>query len=213
MDRRTCLSYLGLGGLALAGWPALAQAGFEVGRDFELVQPPQPSEKGKVEVLEFFSYACPHCHELEPMLHKWAAKLPADVVLRRVPVTFNRPEWSVLARLYLTIEALGQGDRLHGAAFDAVHKKRLALHKEGVAQEWLAQNGIDAAKVGETWRSFAVAGGMQRLQQLATAYRVDGVPLLVVAGRYKTSASLTGDYLRMFEVVNDLIVRARREPR
>ena len=81
------------------------------GKDYQLVDPPQPTDSGnKVEVIEFFSYACPHCNHLEPALEAWAHKLPPNVVLHRIPVTFGRNEWVSLAKLHLTLEALGQGD-------------------------------------------------------------------------------------------------------
>lgn len=213
MDRRDCLKQLG--GLALATLPGLtfAAPAFKAGEHYTLVQPPQPTPSDKVEVLEFFSYGCPHCHHLDGALARWVNGLPKDVTFRRIPVTFNREPWANMGKLYYTLEALGQLPRLHGAAFEALHTQRVNLGNESTALEWLAKNGVDARKASETWRSFSVISAMQRAQQLSAAYRVDGVPMLAIGGRYVATVSMAGDENALFAVADSLIAQARGNKR
>ena len=130
MQRRDVLKQLSaLAVLGGVGLPALAQP---VG--YELVAPPQPTEaKGKVEILEFFHYGCPHCKSFDPLLELWVKKLPADVVFVRVPVTWGNPQLIGLAKLFLTLETTGDHARLHGQIFDAVQSEKLPLHTEASA--------------------------------------------------------------------------------
>ena len=124
MNRRHLNRILIAGGIApallLAGSPASAQSPAPVeGRDYKRLEPPQPAPAaGKIEVLEFFSYACPHCSAFEPTLQAWAQRLPADVVLRRVPVPFlfNAENFQ---RAYYTLETLDLVDAMQSKIFTA----------------------------------------------------------------------------------------------
>jgi len=116
------LSWLALPGLGLAAEPL-------AGREFKAISPALVTAKDKIEVLEFFSYGCPHCSDFNPLVSHWAAKLPKDVSFRRVPVGFNRPEWTRLARLYFALESTGDLAKLDAAVFDAIHKERVNLFK------------------------------------------------------------------------------------
>jgi thiol:disulfide interchange protein DsbA len=192
-------------------WSASAQAELEMGKQYILVSPAQPTETGKnVEVLVFFSYACPHCHDLEPVLNPWVKKLPGDVTFRRLPAVFS-DKWLVLARVFYTAEALGQLDRLHPAIFNAMHVDRLDLTNEKTLQEWVGKNGIEVKKFMDTYNSFSVQGKAQRAKQLTRAFAITGVPAVVVDGKYLTSASQTGSNEKLLPVLDDLIKKARQE--
>ncbi|MFA7318621.1 MAG: thiol:disulfide interchange protein DsbA/DsbL [Sulfuricella sp.] len=192
-------------------WSASARAELELGKQYTLVSLSQPTETGKnIEVLEFFSYACPHCHDLEPVLIPWVKKLPGDVTFRRIPAVFS-DKWLILARLFYAAEALGQLDRLHPAIFNAMHVDRLDLTNEKTLQQWVEKNGLDVKKFMETYNSFAVQGKAQRAKQLTRAYAISGVPALVVEGKYLTSASQTGSNEKLLPVLDDLIKKARQE--
>ncbi len=192
-------------------WSAPARAELELGKQYTLVSPSQPTESGKnVEVLEFFSYACPHCHDLEPVLNPWVKKLPGDVTFRRVPAVFS-DKWLILARVFYAAEALGQLDRLHPAIFNAMHVDHLDLTNEKILLEWVGKNGLDSKKFMETYNSFAVQGKAQRAKQLTRSFAVTGVPALVVDGKYMTSASQTGSNERLLPALDELIKKARQE--
>ncbi len=119
---------------------ASAQAQLALGRDYVNIEPPQPTDNpAKIEVVEFFSYGCPHCNDFHPLISKWAAKLPADVSFRRVPVSFGRAQWANIGKLYYAAEAIGELGKLDNAAFHAIHEKGIKLYDDGTITEWAAQ--------------------------------------------------------------------------
>jgi len=210
MQRRDVLKQLSalaaLGGLGLPAW---SQDG---GKGFELVSPAQPTEvKGKVEVLEFFHYGCPHCRDFDPLLEMWVKKQPADVVFRRVPVTWGNPQLAGLARLHLALDATGDLARLHGQIFNAVQAEKLPLHTEAGAQEWAVKKGIDAKKFADAYRSFNASVQFKRVEEIARNYKVNGVPTLVVDGKYRTSGSIAGSHEAALKVADQLVATARAE--
>lgn len=175
------------------------------------VSPPAPTASaGKIEVVEFFSYACPHCHEFEPVLDAWAAKLPADVVLRRVPVAFRR-DWAPLQRLYFALEGLGAATpALQLKIFNALHKDRLALDDATVAADFVARNGVDRAKFTALYGGFAMQSKLAAANRLGQAYDIDGVPALGVGGRFLTAPSKAGGNQRALAVVDALVAQLRK---
>lgn len=210
--RRQFALRLGAVGLALPwlGSSALAQADIAEGREYtRLKEPVAVPANGKVEVLEFFGYWCPHCAAFEPTLEAWAAKLPADVNFRRMPVAFSAAQESY-QRLYFGIEALGVIDKLHGKVFTAMHGARQRLDKDSEIIALANANGVDGAKLIEAMKSFSVAAKLAQARQAAQAYRVDGVPTLAVAGRYITSVGQAGSHARAVQVLDALIQRSRK---
>lgn len=196
--------------VALAPLSVQAQGGLPAdGQYVKLAQrAPVSAPAGKIEVVEFFSYACPHCYEFEPGLEAWVAKLPSDVVFRRVPIAF-RPNWVPMQKLYFTLEALGQANALQAKVFDAVHKQHLQLDQPDVAAEWAAKNGVDAAKFKSIYNSFGMQSKVAQANRLAEQYKIDGVPTLGVNGQYLTSVSLTQSEAKTFAAANALIAAAR----
>lgn len=193
-----------------------AQAQLTAGKDYALVQPPQPTDSGsKVEVLEFFWYGCPHCNNLQPSLEAWLKRKPADVEFRRVPAVFQ-DSWLPMTRAYYTIEALGMIDKLHNEMFVTLHKQRVQLRDANAIFDWAAARGVDRKKFADTYNSFGVNGKAQRSIELTRKYDIPGTPALVVDGRYLTAPSMTlkadrtVDYERFFRVVDGLIAEARK---
>lgn len=215
MQRRQVLKQLAaLGGLALVGESVLAQGA----QPFAVLATPQPPEvKGKVEVIEFFHYGCPHCRDFDPLLEEWVKKLPSDVTFRRVPAIWGNPQLQALARFYYAEEATGELARLHPKVFAAVQDAKVALADkdprvaESAAMEWVGAQGVDAKKFGDAYKSFGVSSKVQRADQLARAYQIQGVPTLAVGGKYTTSASLTGSHPNTLKMADQLIARARKE--
>ena len=170
---------------------------------------PQPVEvSGKVEVLEFFSYGCPHCHHLDPDLTVWLKKQPADVNFIRVPVSFGRPQWAMLGRLYYTLDAMGELGRLHTKVFTDVQEKGVRLDQMEVQLDWAVANGLDKQKFSETAKSFNVETRMQRAERMTANYKVMGVPQIVVGGKYIADG---GTFSDMLKDADQLIVRVRKE--
>lgn len=179
--------------------------------DYAPVTPQQPTEvNGKIEVIEFFWYGCPHCYALEPRVNEWLKTIPPDVVFKRVPA-YPSESWGQLARLYYTIQAMGMLPQMHQKIFDAIHKDAVNLNNPKIRDPWLAKNGVDPARYAEMEKSFTVATDMQRAKQMTLNYKVDSVPRLVVNGKYFTSAELAGSPEKIFTVVNELIEKVRAE--
>jgi thiol:disulfide interchange protein DsbA len=196
---------------ALGLMTASAHAQLRQGQEYNLLNPPQSTDGGgKVEVIEFFSYACGHCATLDPFLESWARKLPADVVFKRVPAV-GSAAWSQLGLLYYSLEAMGKLEALHAKVFDAMHKENVNLTTPKVREPWLAKQGIDVAQYQAVEKSFTVQSKQSRAMQLMGAYKVDGVPMLVVNGKYVTSNAAAGGSDRVVPVVEQLIAMARRD--
>ena len=208
---------LPLARLALAFTTALAlalpaHAQIAEGREYVRLKQPQLPESGKkVEVIEFFSYGCPHCADLEPHLQAWFKRLPADVQVRRVPVAFQ-PAWENLAKVYYTLELLGEDAKLTPEVFAALHGgNRTNLAQEARFFDWAASKGLDRKKVEDTYKSFGLSGKVGRAKQVAQAYNVQSVPMLVVDGKFLVSSGSAGGHERVPAVLDAAIATARAE--
>lgn len=181
------------------------------GADYLVLDKRAPVEApaGKVEVVEFFWYSCPHCHRFEPALEEWIRKAPKDVVVRRAPVAF-RPDFEPQQRLYYVLEALGKVDELHKKVFYAIHVEKQALNTADLIAAWAEKQGINKAKFVETYNSFSVATKARKATQLQDAYKIDGVPALGIAGRYFTSGSVAQTMERALLVTDYLIAQVRK---
>ena len=169
---------------------ATARAEPVAGREYTLLTPAQtPETQGKVEVLEFFSYACPHCYAFHPLISEWARKLPANAVFVRVPVAFGRAEWGQLVRAYYALQATGDLARLDTALFEAIHKEHQALVNEQTLTAWAAAHGVPAEKFKQAFNSFNVSTRASHAEQLSRDYNVKGVPHLVIDGKYAVEGS------------------------
>lgn len=195
--------------LAFTAGAAFAQ--LQAGRDYSRLDPPQPTDAAdKVEVIEFFWYGCGHCYRLEPALASWTKALPKDVTFKRIPAIPNEA-WGQTAIIYYTLEAMGLLDKAHQKVFDAIHQDNVILSNRKVRDEWLAKQGIDVAEFNKVEKSFSVQAKMGRARQLTAAYKVSGVPSLVVNGKYVTSNELAGGPERMVQVTDALVGMSRRE--
>ena len=196
--------------LALAAGPAQAQGGPVEGTHYvKLSQPLPVAASGKVEVVEFFWYGCPHCNALEPALEQWLKRLPADVSFRRAPVAFS-PQHEVHQRLYFALEASGLVESLHRKVFNAIHVEHKRLSNDAEIAAFMTAQGQDGAKFLDTMKSFGVQTKARQARQLSEGYRIDGVPAIGVQGRYYTSSAMAGGHERTFAVADFLIGLARR---
>lgn len=211
MQRRAFTQAALMSSAALALPSAFGQAAFREGTDYLKLGRPAPVDApaGKVEVVEFFGYWCPHCASFEPAFHAWTKKVPAHVVVRRNPVAF-RDDNVPLQRLYYAIEAMGRVDDLHAKVFTAIHGERQRLATTDQITDWMVKQGVAKDKFLGFYNSFGVAGKVQRARQLTEAYQVDGVPSLGVAGRFFTSGSQAGSLERALAVVDHLAEVSRK---
>jgi thiol:disulfide interchange protein DsbA len=189
---------------------AAAQAPQE-GRQYLRLKAPQAVDTGKkIEVIEFFSYGCPHCGDFEPSLQNWLKTAPADVQLRRVPVMFQ-DRWIPMAKEYFTLEALGEDARLSPELFTAIHKNGLPAWQDKAFFDWAQTKGLDRKKVEDMYNSFAIAGKVNRARAQAQAYNVQSVPVIIVDGKFLVSGETVGSNAGMLPVIDAAIVKARAE--
>jgi thiol:disulfide interchange protein DsbA len=212
-NRREFAAAVGLGGLglALSAGGARAQANWVEGTHYlRLSQPATVSAPaGKFEIVEFFSYGCPHCFAFEPILEEWVKGFPADQVFRRVPVVFNAG-FASLAKLYLGLEAMGKVDAVHARIFTAIHVQRMRLDREADQVAFLNANGVDGARWAKVSQEFSAATKLRQAKALSEAYKIDGVPSIGIHGRYLTAGSMVGDNRRVPAVADMLIQRVRK---
>ncbi|MGE5027184.1 MAG: thiol:disulfide interchange protein DsbA/DsbL [Betaproteobacteria bacterium] len=188
-----------------------AHADIHPGKEYELVSPPQAVETGKkIEVLEIFSYACPHCYNLEPDLNKWVKQLPKDVEFRRLPAVF-RESWMPFAKPFYTFEAMGLTEKLHGEFFNAIHAQHVRFDDDNALFDWAEKRGVNRKSFADTYTSFAVQSKALRSKQLSKAYGIGGVPAVIVDGKYRTSVSNTGSNEGLLSALDQLIKQARQE--
>jgi protein dithiol oxidoreductase (disulfide-forming) len=202
--------WLALGVVAVS-LSAGAQQQFAEGTEFLRLKNVQPVESGaKIEVIEFYSYGCNHCRDLEEHLGPWIKKTPADVAFKRVPVAFQAA-WANLGKIYYTLEALGRDD-LSAKVFESIHRANVKLQDEKTFFDWAGSNGLDAKKVAEMWNSFTINSKMNRAKTLAANYQVDSVPMLFVDGKFKVQPHLLkGQHKDVPDALNFLISKARSE--
>jgi thiol:disulfide interchange protein DsbA len=213
MDRREFAvgSSLVLSG-ALAAAPALAQVKLpEEGVDYLELSKKFPTEagKGKIEVIEFFWYNCPHCNKFEPQLEDWIKKQQKDVVVRRMPVAF-RDDFVPQQRLFYSLEALGKFEQLHKAVFKAIHEQSVKLNTVEQIADWIVTQGVDRQKFLTTYNSFSVSSKAGRAAQIQNQYEVRGVPALGIAGRYYTDGSVAQTMGRALFVTDYLLAQTRK---
>jgi protein dithiol oxidoreductase (disulfide-forming) len=185
-------------GFALAQGPA---------REVATIDPPQPTPNdGTIEILEFFDYGCIHCANLEPALEAWVKKLPADVTFKRVPAGFNSGGVDSIPIFY-TLEAMGQGDKLHKKLFEAVFNERVMLGHKPTLLKWLEKQGVDPKQYEAVEKSFSVQSKIMRGRQLPGQYKVSATPMIVVAGR--VTVQQIGPASNLFNTVDRLIAENR----
>ncbi len=211
MNRRALLT------LALL-LPTLALAQVKINPDevieYEPVVPPMETSTDAqgVEVVELFWYGCPHCYRLEPYIERWIEHKPDNVAYVRIPAIFpNRPAWENHARAFYAAEALGVVDTIHRPLFDAIHALRRRIDDEDSLAAFFAEQGVDEATFRKAYRSFAVDGKVRRAKDLTRRYGIDGVPALVVDGRFRTGPALAGTYARTMPIVDALVAKALAE--
>ena len=191
---------------------ALAQTSqFKEGKDYKRLEKPVAPDApaGKVDVIEFFWYSCPHCNDFEPALDAWVKTASKDMAIRRVPVAFNA-SFIPQQKLYYALEGMGKLDDVHVKVFRAIHVEKQKLAKDDEIFAWVGKQGLDVAKFKEIYNSFSVSNQVRRASQLQDAYGVEGVPSMGVAGKYYTDGTMAGSMQNVLKVVESLAAMARK---
>lgn len=197
----------------MAAAAGASAADFKDGLDYNTVNGARPDTGKKVEVLEFFMYHCPHCNALDPVLAAWVKKNSDKIVFKRMHMGDDAQ-----AKAFYTLEAMNITN-LHEKLFYAIHVERNRLNTDAALLDFLVKNGVDKAKYQEAFNSFGVQTKLKRAQQVATQYKLDSVPALVIDGHYTTSPAVAGHGLTnpaaahtaMFAVVDSLVAKSLQE--
>lgn len=187
---------------------------FSEGKHYFRLVPSQPTIGGadKVEVAEFFWYGCGHCYNLEPEINAWADEVPANVRFVRVPAMWNEV-LQLHAQLYYTEEVLvrdgkiADGEAFRSAVFDEYHRRGNRMLSEDAIYRVFERFGVSQEDFTKTWGSFEVSQKLRVASDLARRYGISAVPALIVNGKYRTGGAEAGSYPKMFELVDELIVR------
>lgn len=202
-------------GCCVLAWYALLAQGQNVSHaranvDYRLIEP-QPVQTGnRIEVIDFFWYGCPHCYAFQPALEEWIRRMPPDVTLRRIPAIL-RDNWAPHARIYYTLESLGELGRLHQEVYHGYHVQELHMSKPDVMMQWAVRHGIDRQKWIDAYNSAEVTQKVEAAKTLTMDYNVQGTPSLVVDGRYLTSPAMARSEQRMIPILDDLVRTAREQ--
>jgi protein dithiol oxidoreductase (disulfide-forming) len=192
---------------------------WKAGIDYRLIVPAQPTDSspGRIEVIEVFWYACPHCYSLEPYLARWLKTKPANVDFVRVPILGSEVHLAH-ARLFYTLQALGKEDALHAKVLAAIFEQKNQLFVPGdaaatqAAQVAFAKaNGISEADFLKAYNSFSVQNGLRKADDIEIRYLVDSVPRVIVNGKYSTDVVMVsggepkGAEEKLFKLLDDLV--------
>ncbi len=174
---------------------------------YKELNPAQPTSSGsKIEVLEFFSYVCPHCYDMHPSLSAWQKTMPKDVQIDFVPVAFY-PQWEAMVYTYYALAAMNKQKQLDDALYDAWHNKVPLYNLDQIA-DFVAKHGVNRQEFLDTFNSFSVQASAERSKQMTRAYQIEGTPTLIVDGKYVITGLEPADAIR---VLNELVKKARKE--
>lgn len=200
---------------ALAGLPltaflasAYAQSRARVNYEYRNIDPQPIATGDRIEVIEFFWYGCPYCNALQPSLEAWAKRKPADVELRHIPAVF-RQSWVPHARVFYTLEALGELGRLHQTVYRSYHMENERLSSTDSTADWAARHGIERGRWVTAFESADVSRKVDQAVAATRAYSIEGTPSLVVDGRYVTSTAMSETVAGVITILDEVIVIAR----
>ena len=184
---------------------------FELGANYHRLNEAQPVHTGdKIEVLELFWYRCPHCYRLEPYLKQWLNRKPESVEYVRMPAVLNK-SWAFDARAYYTFVALDLVEKLHEPYFDAIHKDRKRILTVEQLADWASEHGVDRNAILDTFTSFGVDSMLAHAMDMTPRYETDGVPTIIVDGKYRSKVSMAGGHNELMDLINHLTAVAKGE--
>jgi len=193
-----------ISGLLLAP-PVIAQQAFTEGVDYQRIDPVvKTTNPDKVVVTEIFWYGCPHCFRFEPVVEKWAGSLPAGVVFEQLPSSLN-PHWTEHARTFYALKMMDVLEQMHAKLFEAIHIKRQRLDSLDSIAKFVAGQGFDEKLFRQHYASFPVDSQVRKNKKIEQRYGHQGVPAVVVNGKYLTTGSMAGSYDRMLKIIDFLV--------
>ncbi|BBP44665.1 thiol:disulfide interchange protein DsbA [Thiosulfatimonas sediminis] len=204
MNRRHFLQSIGLTGLALLAPNSWAKVELMTGVHYKILKSPVSIAPAKKQVVEVFGYSCPHCYHLEESLNQWLKTKPEEIEFKRMPVVFNNPNWIFMAQVFFTAQELGVLEQSHKPFFDALHRDKKPLFNVDALADFYNQFGVDKKTYKDMFSSFTVQQHVRQAGKLTRQYEVEGVPALIVNGKYLTDVPMAGSREALWDVVNQL---------
>lgn len=197
------IRYISLSFFLLLSSQAFAADGYNT------ISPAQPTQTGnKIEVLEIFWYACPHCYDFEPYVKEWLTKKPKDVTFRRMPGIF-RKNWIPHAKAFYTAEKMGILDKIHSPLFEAIHEKKEKLFDDKSIKKFFIKQGVDKAELNKIYDSEEIKTKANQAFVMGQRYKVTGVPAIIVNGKYMISGSTAGSFENVLKITDSLVDKER----
>lgn len=174
--------WLALAGMILAFSASAAQ--FTDGKQYITLD---RAVTGEPQVLEFFSFNCPHCYQFEEIWRipdKVKKTLPQGVKMTKYHVEFLGPLGKELTQAWAVALALGVEDKVTEPMFDAVQKTQKVQSVADIRKVF-----VDAGVKGEDYdaalNSFVVKSLIAQQEKAADDLRLQGVPAMFVNGKYQ----------------------------
>jgi protein dithiol oxidoreductase (disulfide-forming) len=197
------IRYISLSLFLLISTQAFAEEGYT------LIKPAQPTQTGnKIEVLEVFWYACPHCYDFEPYVHEWLENKPDDVTFRRMPGIF-RKSWIPHAKAFFTAEKMGILDKIHSPLFTAIHRDKKKIHDDSAMKKFFVKQGVDKGEFTKIYESDEIDTKVKQAFVMGQRYKITGVPAVIVNGKYLVSASSAGSFENLLKITDALVDKER----
>ena len=186
-----------------------SQAEFVAGKNYLVLDKPVETETGdQIEVRELFWYFCPHCFSVHPKLEEWSKTMDSSAQLVLQPAVF--PGWEFGSTFYYVLKELGELERLHSSLYNAIHVQKLNLKTQQDFVTWLSLNGVDEDKANKVFKSFPVKVAVNKAKANTYKYRITGVPVFIVNGKYTVNATSAGSEEKIFEVIDYLIQKEKQ---
>lgn len=212
---KNIIHYISFSLLLLLASQAFAEDGYTVGSEsipgegYNVISPAQPTQTGdKIEVLEIFWYACPHCYDFEPYVKEWLQNKPEDVTFRRMPGIF-RKSWIPHAKAFYTAEKLGILDQIHTPLFNAIHRDRKKIHDDAAMKKFFVKQGVDKGEFTKIYESEEIDTKAKQAFVMGQRYKVTGVPAIIVNGKYMISGSTAGSFENVLKITDSLVDKER----
>ncbi|MDC9598046.1 thiol:disulfide interchange protein DsbA [Xenorhabdus anantnagensis] len=185
-------------------------SGFSEGKQYTELRNPVANQP---QVLEFFSFYCPHCYQFENIYHVRSTikkNLPAGVTNERYHVDFLGPLGKELTDAWAVAIVMKVEDKVTPILFEGIQKNQTIKSKEDIRNAFI-KAGVSGEEYDAALNSFIVKSVANKERQAAKELSLRGVPAVFVKGKYLINnagidSSSTLDYGQKFsEVVNYLV--------
>lgn len=192
------------------------------GVEYRTLPTPQQADAKKVEVIEFFDYACPHCYALDPSLHAWITKQGNNIIFKRVHISRTGTDLPQ-QKMFYTLESMGlMNDAMNTKIFTEMHVNRNRMNRDEMVFDFIAKQGVDRQKFIDTYRGFGVQGQVRKATAMMDTYGVDSWPMFAIDGKYVTSPAMSDEatkaatteaqlHTQGFQVMDVLVAKAKAE--